>query len=227
MTTRMTTRIPIDGVVAALEAEGYDRADIHAAIDMLDTGHVDGLDREAIDAIRDQLGGEPVDADALWDIIARRYSHPAEQFRDELAVAIAAAPAGTPATWTGENATVTVVGASRAWLGWPQPVAEITITTPDGTTTKVDGGEVESWGALWSRVQDAVQQWEMTVDAPTRAAVQLQRKIGQLERQLSQLRARRDEQLRAARRAGVTAYRLAKLTGLAERSVGQILQQRV
>src|SRR5690606_22994459 len=152
---------------------------------------------------------------------------PAEQFRHELAVAIAAAPAGTPATWTGESATVTVVGASRVRLDWPQPVAEVTITTPDGTTTTVDGGEVESWGALWSRIQEAVQQWEMTSDAPTRAAVQLQRKIAQMERQLSQLRARRDEQLRAARRAGVTAYRLAKLTGLAERSVGQILQQPV
>lgn len=224
----MTTRIPIAAAVDALEAEGYDRADIHATIrSMLDTEHVDTLGREAIDVIRDQLsGGAPVDADALWDIIARRYGQPdpAEQFRDELAVAIAAAPAGTPATWAGESATVTVVGASRVRLDWPQPVAEVTITTPDGAITTADGREVESWGALWSRIQDAVQQWEMAVDAPTRAAVQLQRQIGQMELRLSQLRARRDEQLRAARRAGVTAYRLAKLTGLAERSVGQILQ---
>src|SRR5690606_8912451 len=148
---------------------------------------------------------------------------PAEQFRHELAVAIAAAPAGTPATWTGESATVTVIGASRVRLDWPQPVAEVTITTPDGAATTLDGGDIGSWGELWQHVQAAAATWQGDVDLVVDAAARRNRQLEQLERRAMQARARRNELLRTAHRRGVTAYRLSKRVGLSEGFVGRIV----
>src|SRR5690554_4676033 len=176
----------------------------------------------ALDAA--EQAGE-VDAATFWLTVAtfaRPDDDPADQFADELAEAIRTAPVGTPATWQGEDVTVAVTGASRVRLDWPQPVAKVTITTPDGAATTLDGGDIGSWGELWQHVQAAAATWQGDVDLVVDAAARLTRQLEQLERQAMQVRARRNGLLRTARRRGVTAYRLSKRIGLSEGFVGKI-----
>jgi len=167
-----------------------------------------------------------VDAATYWCIVgglAHPDEDPAGQFADELAEAIRTAPVDTPATWQGENVTVAVIGASRVRLDWPQPVAEVTITTPDGAATTLDGGDIGSWGELWQHVQAAAATWQGDVDLVVDAAARLNRQLEQLERQAMQVRARRNKLLQTAHRRGVTAYRMSKRTGLSESFIGRIV----
>src|SRR5690554_1371346 len=167
-----------------------------------------------------------VDSDTFWLTVAtfaRPDDDPADQFAGELAEAIRTAPVGTPATWQGEDVTVSVIGASRVRLDWPQPVAKVAITTPDGAATTLDGGDIGSWGELWQHVQAAAATWQGDVDLVVDAAARLNRQLEQLERQAMQVRARRNKLLQTAHRRGVTAYRMSKRTGLSESFIGRIV----
>ena len=209
-----------DELIQTLSDSGEDpaRYDLDAILTALAAAEQDG----EVDA---EQAGE-VDSDTFWCIVAT-FAHPdedpADQFADELAEAIRTAPVDTPARWQGENVVVTVIGASRVRLDWPQPVAEVTITTPDGAATTLDGDAVGSWGELWQHVQAAVATWQGDVDLVVDAAARLNRQLEQLERQAMKVRARRNKLLQTAHRRGMTAYRLSKRAGLSERYVGRIV----
>src|SRR5690554_260290 len=153
----------------------------------------------ALDAA--EQAGE-VDAATFWLTVAtfaRPDDDPADKFANELGEAIRAATCpACSATWQGEDATVTVIGASRVRLDWPQPVAEVTITTPDGAATTLDGGDIGSWGELWQHVQAAAATWQGDVDVVVDAAARLNRQVEQLERRAMQVRARRNKLLQTA-----------------------------
>lgn len=96
-----------------------------------------------VDAITDALIAQHVhvniddiSADEFWPTVA---AHEIEAAPDpaELSAAIESAPTGAPAVWTNGNVTLTVTGASRVSHTWPQPLAQIVITTPDVGSAQV------------------------------------------------------------------------------------------
>lgn len=189
-------------------------------------------DVEAItDALITQHGHADIDdipADSFWATITAHElepaADPAEAFRADLSAAIAAAPAGTPAVWTDGTITLTVTGASRVSHNWPQPLAQITITTPDGDTEQVDAwAEVASWDELWARVQAAGETWADDADLRLARVAGAHAGLERAERAAAQARARRDTLVRETAAAGVSAYRIAKRLGVAESTVGRIL----
>lgn len=190
-----------------------------------------------VEAITDELIAQhghvdidDIDAGAFWGTVAAHEvepaADPAEQFRADLSAAIAAAPAGTPATWTDGTVTLTVTGASRVSHAWPQPLAQIAITTPDGDSEQVDGwAQVASWDELWARVQAAGETWATDTDILVAQLAGAHAGLERAERAATQARARRDTLVREAAAAGVSAYRIAKRLGVAESTVGRILSR--
>lgn len=143
-----------------------------------------------------------------------------------LGAAIAAAPSGQPAVWVGPDVTVQVYGASRVALTWPQPTAEVTITTPDGEVHRLDGADIPSWDRLAARVYMAADDWRVGADQVLRELGKRQRALDRAERTLTQVRAQRDAVIADAAAQGLSAYRVAHTLGVAESTVGRILSKR-
>lgn len=150
-----------------------------------------------------------------------------EQLRDELAGAVAAAPASQAAAVQHGDVTITVTGMSRARVTWPDrsELSTVTIATPDGQVRQLRGEEIASWDDLAKRVAAAQEEWEADVSAALHELGRRQQTLDRLEREATRARARRDQVLAQARDLGVTAYRMAKTLRVAESTVGRALKR--
>jgi hypothetical protein len=148
-----------------------------------------------------------------------------DRLRDEVAAAAAAAAGrelGRPVLWADERVTMTITGFSRVNVTLPQPAGTIVITTPDGARTEIDGWEVESWDTVADIAERAGDQWEAAAGLRMSDLDQAQRLVAAAQERLTAARHERDQLIRQAARAGVTAYRVAQVTGLAQPSIGRI-----
>lgn len=188
---------------------------------------VEAITRALIDRYGLNLGAIDEDSEYLWAVAADHQRDqapdPGAAFRAELSAAMSARQIGEPATWHSDGVAVTVVGSSRVNHSWPQPLARLTITTPDGDVEELDGVDLASWEELWARVHTAAEQWTDATDTLLAHLDGAHRGLVHAEAAATQARARRDILVRKASAAGVSAYRIAKILGVAESTIGRII----
>lgn len=102
---------------------------------------------------------------------------------------------------------------------------KLTIARPDGEATVV-GTEVGSWRALHDLLDEEASEWkadqEVMAKRAERALVAAAERRAAAQAELDAARAALDPAIRAALDTGMTAYRAAKITGLAQTTVARV-----
>lgn len=186
-----------------------------------------------VDAIEqhllDEFGTADIDkvgSEKFYDIAAQHVRpDEKEAFQEGVVAAIKAAPMGKPAVYTHESVTVSIKGAARPSAHrWPQVLAQLTLSTPDGHTIDIHGESIASLNDLHQKVTDLAEDWERNTDALLYEASAGQSALTRAENELHQARSRRNAAILAASKAGISAYKIAKTLGIAESTVGRLLK---
>ncbi|MCX5046234.1 hypothetical protein OG921_23975 [Aldersonia sp. NBC_00410] len=169
------------------------------------------------------MPSDPISSSDLTDQVEQGPDSPSADFRRELSAAIAAAPAGTPAVWTDDVVTVEVTDASQRSPQWPQPLATVTISTPDGSSDVLWETAPASWDELWARVQMRREAWTNDRDELLADAVAAQTRLNRANAKAKEQLADRDAKVRRTKAHGVTPYRIAKELSVAESTIGRAI----
>lgn len=195
---------------------------------------LDGLDGTwDVDAIVADIDTESIEdlaPEVYWRIVGRHEiieTDPAADFVSELSAAITKQRADRPAYWTDGVVTVHARGVSRVNQSLPQPAAQFTVTTPLGQTVipeslETDDWEQLTWESVWQVVKDAREDADAVAGQGRTRVRDTVIALKAAEVAVSKAREARDEAIRDAAAAGVSAVDLAGLAGLSEPGVYKI-----
>jgi hypothetical protein len=167
-----------------------------------------------------------------WRIVGRHEiieTDPFADFEAALSTAIAKQRADRPAYWTDGVVTVHARGVSRVNQSLPQATAQFTVSTALGQilipeSLETDDWEHLTWESVWQVVKDARDTVD-TVAGHARTRVRdMTIALKAAEVAVSKAREARDEAIRDAAAAGVSAVELAGLAGLSEPGVYKIVR---
>lgn len=162
---------------------------------------------------------QPLDLDLMPDTICDR-----TDVEPKIREALADAPAHTTVDLPGLTLTMDYCSYPDGTPIWDRPLAGkiggVRATRADGEVLDlpIDG---QTWDQLTTGLVDFMDEWPAMVGSRLTVARDAAKRRKQIEGELNLARADEREAVIAAHRAGATGYRLAKITGVSQPTIGR------